>query len=163
MNALLVRIGHLWLGLRLLPSLLTNAQQRQLLAQMRHLCQELPIILKQPIPQAMVELEAMGGGERPFPLPPEAQTRQLADLAALLERRSPLGLCLRRSLLRYRYLHELGVPVAVRFGAKFAPGETPDKKKVTGHAWLVVEQRPYHEADANWQGYTVMLRWPQEV
>ncbi|MCC6606387.1 MAG: lasso peptide biosynthesis protein [Anaerolineae bacterium] len=163
MNALLVRIGHLWLGLRLLPSLLTNAQQRQLLAEMRHLCQELPIILKQPIPQAMAELEAMGGEERPFPLPPEAQTRQLADLAALLERRSPLGLCLRRSLLRYRYLHELGVPVAVRFGAKFAPGDAPDKKKVTGHAWLVVGERPYHEADANWQGYTVMLRWPQEV
>lgn len=162
MNALLVRIGHLWLGLRLLPSLLTNAQQRQLLAEMRSLGKVLPDLLKQPIPQAMAELETIKR-ERPFPLPPEAQTRQLADLAALLERRSPLGLCLRRSLLRYRYLHELGVPVAVRFGAKFAPGDAPDKKKVTGHAWLVVGQRPYHEADANWQGYTVMLRWPQEV
>lgn len=161
MNALLVRIGHLWLGLRLLPSLLTNAQQRQLLAEMRSLGKVLPDLLKQPIPQAMAELETIKR-ERPFPLPPEAQTRQLADLAALLERRSPLGLCLRRSLLRYRYLHELGVPVAVWFGAKFAPGEKPGKKKVTGHAWLVVEQRPYHEADENWQGYTVMLRWPEK-
>ncbi|MBK7897699.1 MAG: lasso peptide biosynthesis protein [Anaerolineaceae bacterium] len=159
MNAFLTRLRHLWLGLRLLPGLLASTQQRQLLAEMRHLCRELPIILKQPIPQAMAELEMMGE-ERPFPLPPEAQTRQLADLAALLDRRSPLGLCLRRSLLRYRYLHELGVPVTVLFGAKFAPGAAPDKKKVTGHAWLVVGERPYHEDDANWQGYTVMLRWP---
>lgn len=161
MLALLTRLRHLWLGPRLLPGLLTNAQQRQLLAEMRHLCQELPIILKQPIPQAMAELETLKR-ERPFPLPPETQTRQLADLAALLDRHSPLGLCLRRSLLRYRYLHELGIPVTVRFGAKFAPGAAPDKKKVTGHAWLVVAERPYHEADENWQGYTVMLRWPEK-
>ncbi len=160
MHALLTRLRHLWLGLRLLPGLLSNAQQRQLLTEMRHLCRELPIILKQPIPQAMAELETMKG-ERPFPLPSETQTRQLADLAALLDRRSPLGLCLRRSLLRYRYLHALGVPVTVLFGAKFAPGETPEKKKITGHAWLVLGERPYHEDDENWQGYTIMLRWPQ--
>jgi hypothetical protein len=159
MHALLTRLRHLWLGLRLLPGLLVSAQQRQLLAEMRHLCRELPTILKQPIPLAMAKLETVRE-ERPFPLPPEAKTRQLADFAALLERRSPLGLCLRRSLLRYRYLHELGIPVTVLFGAKFAPGETPGQKKVTGHAWLVVGERPYHEADANWQGYTVMLRWP---
>jgi len=159
MHAFLTRLHHLWLGLRLLPGLLASAQQRQLLAEMRHLCRELTTLLKQPLPQAMAELELMRG-ERPFPLPPETQTRQLADLAALLERRSPLGLCLRRSLLRYRYLHELGVPVTVRFGAKFAPGDTPDKKKITGHAWLVLRERPYHEADENWQGYTIMLRWP---
>ena len=160
MHALLTRLRHLWLGLRLLPGLLTSAQQRQLLAEMRQLGHELPILLKQPIPQAMAELEMMRA-ERPFPLPPEAQTRQLADLAALLDRRSPLGLCLRRSLLRYRYLHELGVPVTVLFGAKFAPGESPSQKKITGHAWLVLAERPYHEADENWQGYTVMLRWPK--
>jgi hypothetical protein len=119
------------------------------------------MILKQPIFQAMVQLESMAE-ERPFPLPPESQTRQLADLAALLDRRSPLGLCLRRSLLRYRYLHELNVPVTILFGAKFAPGAMPDKKTVTGHAWLVLGERPYHEDDENWQGYTVMLRWPNE-
>lgn len=161
MHALLARLRHLWLGLRLLPGLLTNAQQRQLLAEMRQLGRELPLLLQKPLPQAMAELETMKG-ERPFPLPPETKTRQLADLAALLDRRSPLGLCLRRSLLRYRYLHALGVPVMVRFGAKFAPGETPDKKKITGHAWLVLAERPYHEDDENWQGYTVMLRWPKE-
>lgn len=160
MHALLTRLRHLWLGLRLLPGLLASAQQRQLLAEMRVVGRHLPNLLKQPLPQAMTDLETMPG-ERPFPLPPETHTRQLADLAALIDRRSPLGLCLRRSLLRYRYLHELGVPVTVLFGAKFAPGETPDKKKITGHAWLVLEERPYHEDDKNWQGYTVMLRWPK--
>lgn len=159
MRAFLTRLRHLWLGLRLLPGLLTRAPQRQLLAEMRALGRQLPGLLKQPIPQAMASLEAMPQ-KRPFPLPPEPQTRQLADLAALLDRRSPLGLCLRRSLLRYRYLHELGVPVTVLFGAKFAAGETPEQRKITGHAWLVRGERPYHEDDENWQGYTVMLRWP---
>ena len=161
MNALFARLRHLWLGLRLLPGLLTSVHQRQLLAEMRQLGRELPLLLQKPLPKAMAELEMMNGAERPFPLPPETKTRQLADLAALLDRRSPLGLCLRRSLLRYRYLHALGVPVIVLFGAKFAPGELPEQKKVTGHAWLVLGERPYHEDDENWQGYTVMLRWPK--
>ena len=161
MGAVFTRLRHVWLGLRLLPDLLVSSHQRQLLSEMQSLGQQLPAILKQPIPQAMAALEHMHAA-RPFPLPPEQKTRQLADLAALLDRRSPLGLCLRRSLLRYRYLHELEVPVTVLFGAKFAPGETPDKKKITGHAWLVQNERPYHEDDANWQGYTVMLRWPNK-
>jgi hypothetical protein len=127
---------------------------------MRMLGRQLPAILKQPIPRAMAQLETIGM-QRPFLLPPENKTRQLADVAALLDRHSPLGLCLRRSLLRYRYLHEIDVPVTVLFGAKFAPGQLPDQKKVTGHAWLVQGERPYHEDDENWQGYTVMLRWPE--
>jgi hypothetical protein len=160
MPALLTRLRHLWLGLRLLPGLLMNAHQRQLLAEMHKLARQLPRILEQPIPQAMAQLEMMELA-RPYPLPPEDKTRQLADLAALLDRRSSLGLCLRRSLLRYRYLHELHVPMTVLFGAKFAPGETANVKKIMGHAWLVLGERPYHEDDENWQGYTVMLRWPK--
>ncbi len=161
MLALFTRLRHFWLGLRLLPGLMTNANQRQLLAEMRAVSRQLPDILKQPIPKAMMQLETMVLA-RPFSLPPENKTRQLADLAALLDRRSPLGLCLRRSLLRYRYMHELGVPVTVLFGAKFAPGETANVKKILGHAWLVRGERPYHEDDLNWQGYTIMLRWPTE-
>ena len=159
MHALITRLRHLWLGLQLLPGLLIFGSQRELLAEMRALGRQLPKLLQQPLPQAMAALETMRK-ERPFPLPSESKTRQLTDLAALLDRQSPLGLCLRRSLLRYRYLHELDVPVTVLFGAKFAPGESPDKKKITGHAWLVLAERPYHEDDENWQGYTVMLRWP---
>lgn len=160
MRALLTRLRHLRLGLRLLPGLLTDAHQRQLLAEMRQIGRQLPDILKQPIPQAMAQLEKMVV-QRPFPLPSEQKTRQLVDLAALLDRHAPLGLCLRRSLLRYRYLYELNVPVTVIFGAKFATGESPDAKKIMGHAWLVLAERPYYEDDENWQGYTTMLRWPK--
>ena len=160
MHTLPTRLRHWWLALRLLPGLLSQPEQRQLLSEMRSLCRRLPSVLEQAIPQAMTHLETTTM-ERPFPLPPETKTRQLADLAALLEHRSPLGLCLRRSLLRYHYLHQLNVPVTVLFGAKFAPGETPNTKKITGHAWLTLLERPYHEDDENWQGYTVMLRWPE--
>ncbi len=134
---------------------------------MRALGRQLPTILKQPIPQAMAQLESMVAeqpphlrGDKPFPLPSPTKTRQLADLAALLDRHSPLGLCLRRSLLRYYYLSQLDVPLTLLFGAKFAPGDAPDTKKVTGHAWLVLAERPYYEAEENWRDYTVMLRWP---
>ena len=160
MHTLPTRLRHWWLALQLLPSLLSQPEQRQLLSEMRSLCRRLPSVLEQAIPQAMTYLETTIM-ERPFLLPTETKTRQLADLAALLERRSPLGLCLRRSLLRYHYLHQLNVPVTVLFGAKFAPGETPNIKKITGHAWLTLLERPYHEDDENWQGYTVMLRWPE--
>jgi hypothetical protein len=169
-RAIFTRLRHLWLGLRLLPSLLFYPQQRQLLAEMRALGRQLPTILKQPIPQAMAQLENLAEerlprlrGEKPFPLPSQTKTRQLADLAALLDRRSPLGLCLRRSLLRYHYLSQLDVPLTVLFGAKFAPGDAPDSKKVTGHAWLTLAERPYHEDEQNWRDYTVMLRWPSRT
>jgi hypothetical protein len=88
---------------------------------------------------------------------PEAHIRDLADLAALLERRSPLGLCLRRSLVRYHYLRPQGLPLEVKFGAKLL-GQ-PEKRGLTGHAWLTLNGNPYHEADANWQGFTVMYTY----
>lgn len=123
---------------------------------MRRLCRQLPAILQQPLPEAMARLTPDVGGIRP--LPDETTTRQLADLAALLERQSPLGLCLRRSLVRYHYLRQLGIPVVVRFGAKFVDGV--QERDVTGHAWLEVNGRVYHEPEENWRGFTVMFTWP---
>jgi hypothetical protein len=89
----------------------------------------------------------------------EPTIRHLADLAALLERRSPLGLCLRRSLTRYHFLRRIGVPVVVCFGAKFVAGR-PDRD-IAGHAWLTLNGRVYHEDSENWQGFTVMLVHPK--
>jgi hypothetical protein len=79
-------------------------------------------------------------------------------LAALLDRRSPLGLCLRRSLTRYHFLRRIGVPVVLQFGAKFVAGK-PDRE-VTGHAWLTLNGRPYYEANENWRGFAVMFSFP---
>ncbi len=90
----------------------------------------------------------------------EKVTRNLADLAVLLHRRSPLGLCLRRSLTRYYFLRRAGLPLHVHFGARIINGK-PDRE-ITGHAWLTLDGKPYHEPGKNWRGFTVMLTFPKE-
>jgi hypothetical protein len=125
---------------------------------MRKFCRQLPIILDQPIPQAMADLTPEVGEKRP--LPNETTTRNLADLAALLERQSPLGLCLRRSLVRYYYLSQLNVPLAVQFGAKLVSGQ--QQKEISGHAWLTFQGHPYYEDEENWRDFTVMFTWPDQ-
>lgn len=151
------RLQHWQLAVGCLPTLLSQSSQRSLLAEMRQLCRQLPALLEQPIPEAMAELTPNGDKR---PLPNEATTRHLSDLAALLERRSPLGLCLRRSLVRYHYLRQLDVPVTVHFGAKFVPGQS--QRQVTGHAWLMRDGRPYYEAEENWRDFTLMFTWPPQ-
>ena len=149
------RLRHLRLALAALPGLMIPARRRALFREMRNFTRSLPATLKSPLPVAMQQIT---------PLPPpsgdsEHVVRDLADLAALLERRSPLGLCLRRSLTRYHFLRRAGVPVVVRFGAKFVDGK-PDRE-ITGHAWLTLDGHPYHEVDENWRGFTVIITWPE--
>jgi hypothetical protein len=150
------RLDHLRLAAMAGPGLLRQPAHRHLLGEMRRLCRRLPELMKQPLPLAMAQLgqeeEAMGL------LPDETTTRRLADLAALLERSSPLGLCLRRSLLRYHYLRRLRLPLVVRFGAKLTDAE--ETKELTGHAWLTLDDQPYHEPAANWRDYAIMVSWP---
>jgi hypothetical protein len=98
------RLEHVTIAAATAPGWLLWAERRRLLAEMRQLCRQLPSMLQQPLPQAMILLATVAPQRL---LPGEAATRRLADLAALLERRSPLGLCLRRSLLRYHYLRQL--------------------------------------------------------
>lgn len=141
-----------------LPGLLLNSNHRRLLAEMRGLCRRLPALLQPSLEQGLSQL---GDSVQEEPIEAdEVTTRQLADLAALLERGSPLGLCLRRSLIRYHFLRRLGVPVMVNFGAKLVDGKVD--RKIAGHAWLSLQGNPYHEEDANWRGFTVMFTWPKE-
>ena len=125
---------------------------------MRLFCQGLPVQLQQPLPKALAQISAFIPSAQPHI--GEKQTRELADLAALLDRRSPLGLCLRRSLTRYYFLRRINVPLNIQFGAKFVG--TQADRDVTGHAWVMVNGRPYHEIEADWRGFTVMFIWPQE-
>ncbi len=155
---MLTRLRHLWLALVSLPGLLVSRRQRRLLADMRALCRRLPAILQTPLPEALTALTPNKPSNQ-YTIPPAA-TRRLADLAALLERHSPLGLCLRRSLVRYHYLRRLDEPVVLNFGAKFVASEAD--RDITGHAWLTLNGRPYHELDENWRGFTVMFTWPKE-
>ncbi len=148
------RLRHIGLALAALPGLMISARRRALFREMRDFARNLPAVLKSPLPVAMQQIT-------PMPHPPggsEDAVRVLADLTALLDRRSPLGLCLRRSLTRYHFLRRAGVPVVMRFGAKFVGGK-PDRE-ITGHAWLTLDGHPYHEMDENWRGFTVMITWP---
>jgi len=149
------RLRHIGLALAALTGLMTSARRRALFREMRDFMRNLPVVLKSPLPVVMQQITPMSHprGE------PEETVRALADLAALLDRRSPLGLCLRRSLTRYHFLRRIGVPVVVRFGARFVDGK-PDRE-ITGHAWLTLDGHPYHEADENWRGFTVMITWPE--
>ena len=149
------RLSHIGLALAALPGLMISAQRRALFREMRAFARGLPATLKSPLPVAMQRIT-------PSPHSPgesEDAVRDLADLTALLDLRSSLGLCLRRSLTRYHFLRRAGVPVVVRFGAKFVDGK-PDRE-ITGHAWLTLDGNPYHEADENWRGFTVMITWPE--
>lgn len=150
-----VRLRHVWLAFTTLPILLFDAYQRRLFAEMRVFARRLPAALNAPLPQALAELTPLTSD---LQLPASA-LRRLADLTALLNRDSPRGLCLRRSLVRYHFLRRAGVPLVLNFGARFKSGQ-PDRE-ITGHAWVTLAGQPYFEDGENWRGFTVMLRYPQ--
>ena len=156
------RLRHVRLALRTLPMLIVSPQRRALFREMQTFIRALPDALKAPLPEALARLtpvrgDAASGVGADFV--GADFIRDLADLTALLDRRSPLGLCLRRSLVRYHYLRRAGLPVDLKFGAKFVAGK-PDRE-VTGHAWLTLNDHPYVEADENWKGFVVMLSFPR--
>lgn len=154
-----IRLRHLWLALASLPGLLISRQQRRLLREMRALGARLPQIMQQPLPQAR---QALAPGSAEIELS-ESVVRRLADLAALLARRSPLGFCLRRSLLRYHFLGRAGLLLGVSFGARFrsnggaTAGET--ERAIAGHAWVTLHGDPYHERKEDWRDFHVVYRW----
>ena len=90
----------------------------------------------------------------------ETSLRNLADLAVVLERSSPLGLCLRCSMTRFYFLRREGLPLKIHYGTRMIGGE-PDRQ-FNGHAWLTLEGAPYHEAGENWRGFTIMLTFPDK-
>jgi hypothetical protein len=152
----MMRLRHEWLAVTTLPALLFNPRLRSLLAEMRAFCHNLPSALKGSLPEALQQLTP--AADNVLTDVGADYTRNMADLAALLDRRSPLGLCLRRSLIRYHFLRLIGVAVVLQFGAKFVDS-TPDRE-VTGHAWLILDGQPYCEADENWRGFVVMFSFP---
>ncbi len=152
---MLVRLRHLWLALTTLTVLLFDAQQRRLFADMRAFARCLPAALEAPLAQALASFIPPATDPRL----PTSVLRRLADLTALLDRGSPLGLCLRRSLVRYHFLRRAGLPLVLNFGARFKGGVAD--REITGHAWLTLEGEPYFEEGENYRGFTAMLRYPQ--
>ncbi len=87
--------------------------------------------------------------------------RQLADAVAAWHLRSSLGICLRRSLLRYYFLREAKVPAHVVFGARLK--DRQEGGGLGGHAWLTLNDAPYYENPDDYTGFVVMYVYPQTV
>jgi Transglutaminase-like superfamily len=149
------RLRHWLLGVTALFAIAPSASRRQLWAEMRGYARGMPAALAGPLPKALAAQTPAGTD---LAMPPDT-VRLLADAAALFERRSPLGVCLRRSLLRYHFLRRAGLPLVLNFGARFKAGVAD--RQVTGHAWVTLDGEPYYEDGDNYQGFTVMLRYPK--
>ncbi len=117
---------------------------------------DLPRQFNQPLPVMMANLTPPAA-PRPT-LSPDCVYR-LADAVAAWHVRSPLGICLRRSLLRYYFLREAGLPVKIIFGARLKAGQTG--QTIGGHAWLTLNSRPYHENPTDYD-FAEMYCYPAE-
>jgi hypothetical protein len=118
----------------------------------------LPAQFDQPVPQMMARLTP---ALRPQPDVAPDEVRRLADAVAAWHWHSPLGICLRRSLLRYYFLREVGLPVCVVFGARFKGAD--EGGGIGGHAWLTLHGRPYFEHLGDYEGFEEMYVYPENT
>lgn len=146
-------IAHL---ARLFGAMLSKSR-RALLQRMVVFSRQLPAQFSCPLPDMMA-------GLTPAPLP-EAdvspdEVRHLADAVAAWHIRSPLGICLRRSLLRYYFLREANVPVRITYGARLK--NQAEGGGIGGHAWLLFNGKPYYESPENYEGFVQLYTYPGE-
>ncbi len=133
-----------------LVAAMANRQQRHFVQEALALARELPGRLDQPLPAA---LQLLTPPAAPQPLDP-ATMRQLVDALTAFGAGRPLGICLRRSLLRYYFLRRAGLPVVIHFGARRLGDD------IAGHAWLTLDGQPYYEKPENTQSHTLMWSFP---
>jgi hypothetical protein len=152
------RLRHWGPALRLLPGWLASRRRRALFREVRAFERRLPLVLERRLPEALRHITPSAA---PLSGVDASTLRRMSDLAAVLDRGSPLGLCLRRSLTRYHFLRRAGHPVALRFGATLVRDRAG--RAVAGHAWVVLDGEPYHEVDDSFRGQAVMLRWPEDA
>ncbi len=155
------RLHHLWLVGSVGMRLASARRRRALFREMRAFSSRLPRLLERPLADVMRELDGFDA-QCPCIDVSERDIRRIADLTAVLDRRSPLGLCLRRSLTRYHFLRRHDVPVSVQFGATRSQS-TPTDEEIRGHAWVTLAGKPYFERDDHWQEFSVMLTWPPDA
>jgi hypothetical protein len=138
---------------------------RVLLRRMIGFSRALPRQFDRPLPEMMNRLtpnwadDEIGG--QTSALVSVAEVRELADAVAAWHFRSPLGICLRRSLLRYHFLRRAGVPVQIIFGARFK--DRQEGGGLGGHAWLTLHGVPYYEDPADCKGFVEMVRYPAKA
>ena len=120
---------------------------------------DLPRHFDRPLPAMMAHFTP-----NPAPMPPVSPDtiRQLADAIAAWHLRSPLGICLRRSLLRYYFLWEAGAPVKIVFGARLL-SQSEGTGGIGGHAWLTLDDEPFYENPHDYVGFAEMYVYPPEL
>lgn len=142
---------------------LTTGPQRAVLGQMIDFSRYLPSQFDQPLPVMMARLtpnermnKLVDGAASP--LLATDQIRNLADAIAAWHISSPLGICLRRSLLRYHFLRRAGLPVQIVFGARLKSNQ--EGGGIGGHAWLTLDGVPYYERPQDYAGFAQMFVYP---
>lgn len=153
----LVRAGrHTTVLLLALPM----AARRDLLWRMVKFSRSLPRRLNQPLLAMLAQVTPDGAGPlNPPSHPPGDEVRRMADAVAAWHFRSPLGICLRRSLLRYYFLRQAGLPVQIVFGARLTGDRA--NRELGGHAWLLLNGAPYYEQPEDYEGFVELLRYPE--
>lgn len=67
------------------------------------------------------------------------------------------GNCFPRALALYWLARRVGRPV------RFYCGIKREDSKLDGHAWLTLDQEPFHELSEQWRQYTVTFSFPELV
>jgi len=67
------------------------------------------------------------------------------------------GNCFPRSLALYWFARRFGYPV------RFQCGVRKDASLLDGHAWLTLDDLPFHETGRHWQRYTVTFSYPSDT
>ena len=135
---------------------LPNVARRQLLWRMIAFGRRLPQQFDHSLPTMMARLTPSRQIETRRIEPDDV--RRLADAVAAWQLRSPLGICLRRSLLRYYFLREADLPVGIVFGARFK--DSSEGGGIGGHAWLTLNGEPYYENPQDYAGFVAMYTYP---
>jgi hypothetical protein len=123
----------------------------------RQFDQPLPLMMAQLTPPTHSGTVIAKSSSRPLA---EAEIRRLADAVAAWHLSSPLGICLRRSLLRYYFLREKGLPLRIIFGARLKSGQ--EGGGIGGHAWLTLHGLPYYENRGDYEGFVEMYHYPPD-
>lgn len=132
---------------------LVDPLQRRFAREALALARELPARMDSPLPAALGELTPAAASQAL-----ETDTiRQIVDALAAFGAGRPLGICLRKSLLRYYFLRRAGLPVTIHFGARRL-GE-----RLGGHAWLTLDGQPYYETPEHYLNYVLMFSYPQPL
>lgn len=151
-------IKNLFVATAFLARTSLSAEGRAMLVEMRRVQRSLPARYHAlPLPEFLSELTPAEADWRGRDVD---QVRELVDALAFLDRRSPFGVCLRRSLLRYHFLRRAGLPLGIILAMRTRqPDEPPG---LAGHAWNILDGRPYHERSEDMAGFTEVYRWPEE-